>query len=250
MENKSYVEDTGDTDEEEELKEEQEAEQLSEEERQRRIQMYKEMIQSLETPVNILSPSSSKVPLNPTEDSPSHSGAGPLPEKTQLEFDKNSVLLLNSFLVDKKRHRVFLSNGMLIWEREKGNVDSILQDGKGAKGDSKSRTLISVDNIIAVKVPPPRHRQNHPATSTDYENIEKFEASSFTLHFARRRTSDLNKWKTANTTFCNSDPRIIRAWVQSIQEILNSKLVSMEFFCIHLKWSTNAISTLEACRTR
>lgn len=30
-----------------------------------------------------------------------------------------STVLLNTFLIDKKRYRVFYNNGLLIWEKEK-----------------------------------------------------------------------------------------------------------------------------------
>ena len=30
-----------------------------------------------------------------------------------------SAVLLNTFLIDKKRYRVFYNNGLLIWEKEK-----------------------------------------------------------------------------------------------------------------------------------
>lgn len=35
--------------------------------------------------------------------------------------DIKSVVLLNTFEIDKKRYRVFYNNGLLIWEREKSN---------------------------------------------------------------------------------------------------------------------------------
>jgi hypothetical protein len=32
---------------------------------------------------------------------------------------EGSIVLLNSFQIDKKRFRVFYNNGLLVWEKEK-----------------------------------------------------------------------------------------------------------------------------------
>lgn len=37
----------------------------------------------------------------------------------QNNSEIRSVVLLNTFLLDKKRYRVFYNNGLLIWEKEK-----------------------------------------------------------------------------------------------------------------------------------
>lgn len=35
------------------------------------------------------------------------------------ETGARSVVLLNTFQINKKRHRVFYNNGSIVWEREK-----------------------------------------------------------------------------------------------------------------------------------
>lgn len=37
----------------------------------------------------------------------------------QNNSESRSAVLLNTFQIDKHRHRVFYNNGLLIWEREK-----------------------------------------------------------------------------------------------------------------------------------
>lgn len=39
--------------------------------------------------------------------------------KNQNTSEVISAVLLNTFLIEKKRHRVFYNNGLLIWEKEK-----------------------------------------------------------------------------------------------------------------------------------
>lgn len=202
-------------------------ENISEEERQRRIEGYKKMIESLEE-APIISPSTSRSPL--------HSSAAHV-EGSSTEATVNSnhnnnnnnndtvkgVVLLNTFMVAKKRSRAFLHDGHLIWERQRSIIDPDFPEvAKGSvdnENNSSSRVVVAVENILAVHVPVKKNGTG----STSQQPDEPVPVTLFQLHYARRRTRNPNMWKNVTVSFYNKDARIVSTWITTLHDIINGE---------------------------
>ncbi|CAO1421308.1 unnamed protein product [Diamesa hyperborea] len=138
------------------------------------------------------------------------------------ELNPNNIVLLNTFLIDKCRYRVFYNSGLLIYEKEKSK---------------KGNKTIQIENIINVKtqlnfVPVTNGFQQSngpsiPSPSTNTNNdlsLDQLSFKNITINYAKQVSGakNVNKWRIRSITFNNSDKRIIREWYESLTVILKS----------------------------
>lgn len=225
---------------------------ITEEDRLRQqIETYKEMIKNLEASSTAtglreggggggdMYPSSSRSPLNGAASTSSLSNTfsefptidlqsqrkGLIRKDLPLDYGKD-VVLLNSFRVGRKRHNVYLNEGRLTWEKERRGdslKDIAIPDSKAAP--SFHRQIVPVEDILCVRL-----LKNSKKTSTgdagDHPPLTAPEdadsrATTFQIHYARRRTGNPNMWKNVAIKFHNPDGTIVARWVATLQDILS-----------------------------
>ncbi|XP_066997111.2 ceramide kinase [Anabrus simplex] len=115
-------------------------------------------------------------------------------------------VLLNTFLIRKKKCRVYFHRGTLIWETE---------------GAPYTRCTLPLADVIAVHyVHSSDKSQCCPSAELDDEIKSPPRHTSFTLHHAVPASN--NKWRHRSVTLNHTDPRQAASWVKTIRNYLNS----------------------------
>lgn len=146
--------------------------------------------------------------------------------KDQQNSDFRSAVLLNTFLVEKKRYRVFYNNGLLVWEKEKSK---------------KNKCCIPIEDLISVSLPKQRKITSQsqgfpvidsasPSLNSDVIPNEEFTYKSFTINYAKRlidveqgtADKDVNKWRTHSLTLHNNDKMIVKEWFDTLSKVLSA----------------------------
>ncbi|KAH0553836.1 ceramide kinase [Cotesia glomerata] len=115
----------------------------------------------------------------------------------------NSVLL-NTFIIKKKRCRVYFHKGTLIWETERPPY---------------IRWTLPLTDALAVNygddyIPETRIKEKDP------DAIGASSPTSFILHYAARGPK--NRWSHHNVVMSHTDPRQVASWVKTIRNYLLS----------------------------
>lgn len=111
-------------------------------------------------------------------------------------------VLLNTFVVKKKRCRVYLHRGTLIWETERPPY---------------TRWTLPLTDVLAVRygddwIPGLSVKEKQATSSTTVC------PTNFVLHYAVRESK--NKWRHHSVTMSHTDPRQIASWVKTIRNHL------------------------------
>ncbi|CAL1678810.1 unnamed protein product [Lasius platythorax] len=111
-------------------------------------------------------------------------------------------VLLNTFVVKKKRCRVYLHRGTLIWETERPPY---------------TRWTLPLTDVLAVRygddwIPGLSVKEKQPTSPTTVC------PTNFILHYAV--CGSKNKWRHHSVTMSHTDPRQIASWVKTIRNYL------------------------------
>ncbi|CAH0392523.1 unnamed protein product [Bemisia tabaci] len=115
---------------------------------------------------------------------------------TDICSDLDEVVLLNSFFVKKKRHKVYLNKGILLWELDTNPY---------------TRSTVSVQDILAVDSWPKdgvsccSHTEKH---------------TSFKISYASKKKK--NKWKCEDIIFQNSDQNLVSRWISTLNSFIEA----------------------------
>lgn len=117
----------------------------------------------------------------------------------------SQTVLLNTFVIKKKRCRVYFHQGTLIWETERPPYTRWtlpMTDVLSASyGDDWTPTMNNVKKKDSLSTSP------------------SLSLTSFVLHYAA--CGSKSKWRHHSVTMSHSDPRQIGSWVKTIQNYLN-----------------------------
>ncbi|XP_011175344.1 ceramide kinase [Solenopsis invicta] len=116
-----------------------------------------------------------------------------------------SAVLLNTFIVKKKRCRVYFHRGTLIWETERPPY---------------TRWTLPLTDVLAVRygddwIPGVSVKEKEPTQPTSPTTVCP---TNFILHYAVRRPK--NKWRHHSVTMSHTDPRQVASWVKTIRNYL------------------------------
>lgn len=144
-------------------------------------------------------------------------------------------VLLNTFCVRKKRHRVFYNAGVVVWERfesNKGAFRRFLAARPSCERQSlvllhAGRVLVPIQDVIAI----------NPKTEAAADSLSQGDAiisasaepqrQHFTVVYAGRseHSSNRNKWRYKSITFSNSDAHVVRLWIDTLQQAINGEII-------------------------
>ncbi|XP_033220098.1 ceramide kinase isoform X2 [Belonocnema kinseyi] len=119
----------------------------------------------------------------------------------------SKTVLLNTFVIKRKRCRVYLHRGTLIWETERPPYTRWTLPLTDVLSASYGNEWISSMNNIKEKEPP---------TTPSSPNVS---STSFVLHYAS--TGPKSVWRHHSVTMRHTDPRQIASWVKTIRNCLN-----------------------------
>ncbi|XP_066583603.1 ceramide kinase isoform X1 [Prorops nasuta] len=115
-------------------------------------------------------------------------------------------VLLNTFVIKKKRCRVYFHRGTLIWETERPPY---------------TRWTLPLTDVLAVRYGddwiPGINLKEKTTTSPSSPTVFP---TSFILHYAVRGSK--NKWSHHSVTMSHTDPRQVASWVKTIRNYLTS----------------------------
>ncbi|KAK0095273.1 hypothetical protein PV326_008794 [Microctonus aethiopoides] len=116
----------------------------------------------------------------------------------------SGTVLLNTFVIKKKRCRVYFHRGTLIWETERPPY---------------IRWTLPLTDALAVNygddyLPETRLKEK------DLDTITSSSPTSFTLHYAAR--GQKNRWSHHNVVMSHTDPRQVASWVKTIRNYLSN----------------------------
>jgi len=131
---------------------------------------------------------------------------------SSLEGEVFDPVLLNTFVIRKKRCRVYFHRGTLTWESE---------------GAPYARQTLPLSDVIAVHYVHSPDRTHCCPTADQPDDKPVGEATStttprhtsFVLHYVTRGLK--NKWKHETVTMDHTDPRQIASWVKTIRNYLS-----------------------------
>ncbi|XP_071570266.1 ceramide kinase isoform X2 [Temnothorax nylanderi] len=114
-------------------------------------------------------------------------------------------VLLNTFVVKKKRCRVYFHRGTLIWETERPPY---------------TRWTLPLTDVLAVRygddwIPGVSVKEKQPTQPTSPTTVCP---TNFILHYAVRGPK--NKWRHHSVTMSHTDPRQVASWVKTIRNYL------------------------------
>ncbi|XP_012278630.1 ceramide kinase [Orussus abietinus] len=118
--------------------------------------------------------------------------------------DSSGAVLLNTFVIKKKRCRVYFHRGTLIWETERPPYTRWtlpLTDALAAR---------FADGSVPIS-PESKEKQSSPPTSSP---------TSFVLHYAAQGPK--NKWSHHTVTMSHTEPRQVASWVKTIRNYLKN----------------------------
>ncbi|XP_076243330.1 ceramide kinase [Calliopsis andreniformis] len=123
----------------------------------------------------------------------------------EITDQSSRTVLLNTFVVKKKRCRVYFHRGTLIWETEKPPY---------------TRWTLPMTDVLAVRygddwIPGVNFKEKQPPTSPTSPTVCP---TNFILHYAVRGTK--NKWSHHSVTMSHTDPRQVASWVKTIRNYL------------------------------
>lgn len=149
-------------------------------------------------------------------------------------------ILLNTFLIKKRRYRALLNYGTIIYERE---------DTNNCKQNDKR--IIPVSDIIAFERSDNgkkgRYESNEPSASTSSSSSALYESSYsptplpeeeeaqknnkptkkfLTIHYAKRvikSPQDCNRWQKQTVVLQSNDSRIVKNWYCALEKILSEQ---------------------------
>ncbi|RLU21065.1 hypothetical protein DMN91_007681 [Ooceraea biroi] len=115
-------------------------------------------------------------------------------------------VLLNTFVVKKKRCRVYLHRGTLVWETERPPY---------------TRWTLPLTDVLAVRygddwIPGVSVKEKQPTQPTTSPSTVC--PTNFILHYAVRGPG--NKWRHHSVTMSHTDPRQVASWVKTIRNYL------------------------------
>nr|XP_031847729.1 ceramide kinase isoform X3 [Nomia melanderi] len=127
----------------------------------------------------------------------------------EITDQSSRTVLLNTFIVKKKRCRVYFHRGTLIWETEKPPY---------------TRWTLPMSDVLAVRygddwIPGVNVKEKQPPTSPTSPTVCP---TNFILHYAVRGPK--NKWSHHSVTMSHTDPRQVASWVKTIRNYLMEKL--------------------------
>ncbi|XP_018362135.1 PREDICTED: ceramide kinase-like [Trachymyrmex cornetzi] len=114
-------------------------------------------------------------------------------------------VLLNTFVVKKKRCRVYFHRGTLIWETERPPY---------------TRWTLPLTDVLAVRygddwISGVSIKEKQPEQTTSPTTVCP---TNFILHYAVRGSK--NKWRHHSVTMSHTDPRQVASWVKTIRNYL------------------------------
>ncbi|KOC62165.1 Ceramide kinase [Habropoda laboriosa] len=123
----------------------------------------------------------------------------------EITDQSSRTVLLNTFVVKKKRCRVYFHRGTLIWETEKPPY---------------TRWTLPMTDVLAVRygddwIPGVNVKEKQPPTSPTSPTVCP---TNFILHYAVRGPK--NKWSHHSVTMSHTDPRQVASWVKTIRNYL------------------------------
>ncbi|KAM0727928.1 Ceramide kinase [Formica fusca] len=125
-----------------------------------------------------------------------------IPGASADDHRASKSVLLNTFVVKKKRCRVYLHRGTLIWETERSPY---------------TRWTLPLTDVLAVRygddwIPGLSVKEKQSTSPTTVC------PTNFILHYAVRGSK--NKWRHNSVTMSHTDPRQIASWVKTIRNYL------------------------------
>lgn len=133
-------------------------------------------------------------------------------------------ILLNTFLIKKKRYRALLNYGTIIYEREEIN-----------NSKQNEKTIIPVSDIVALEKSNNRQTSDEsstvsssssPSDVTASKNNEKPFKEFLTIHYAKRVIKsplDCNRWQKIIVVFESNCPNIVNNWYCALEQILSDQ---------------------------
>ncbi|XP_012258476.2 ceramide kinase [Athalia rosae] len=111
----------------------------------------------------------------------------------------SDAVLLNTFVIRKKRCKVYFHRGTLIWETERAPY---------------TRWTLPLTDVLAA------HYGNGEDEEISMGNVDEkvFSPTSFTIHYAARGAK--NKWSHHTVTMSHTDSRQVGSWVKTIRNYL------------------------------
>ncbi|XP_055857698.1 ceramide kinase [Episyrphus balteatus] len=155
-------------------------------------------------------------------------------------YSPQTDILLNTFLIKKKRYRALLNYGTIIYEKEETN-----------NSKQNDKTIIPVSDVLAFE-----QSSNQPAATSEEcnQSSEHYSSSSttqesssspsasgitsdsnsntkspkeyLTIHYAKRvikSPQDCNRWQKQTVVFQSTDSTIINNWYAVLQKILSEQ---------------------------
>lgn len=125
------------------------------------------------------------------------------------------TVLLSTFIIKKKRCRVYFHKGTLIWETERTPYTRWtlpLTDVLTATYGKQQMLSLPISDSFKEK------EKKSVATSSSSPTITLNLSTSFVLHYAARGAK--NKWSHHSVTMSHDDHRQITSWVKTIHNYL------------------------------
>ncbi|CAG9855157.1 unnamed protein product [Phyllotreta striolata] len=114
-----------------------------------------------------------------------------------MDSELEKSVLLSTFHCGKKKIRIILHQGKIVWDNE--------------KPPSEKRTL-PLENVISVQ-------QNYKR-NTNPSDLQQLDPYIFTIHYAERNKG--SKWVYKNLTVKHSDSAQVTMWVKTLQNYLKN----------------------------
>lgn len=126
----------------------------------------------------------------------------------EISDQSSRTVLLNTFVVKKKRCRVYFHRGTLIWETEKPPY---------------TRWTLPMTDVLAVRygddwIHGVNFKEKQLTTSPTSPTVCP---TNFILHYAVHGPK--NKWSHHSVTMSHTDPRQVASWVKTIRNYLMGK---------------------------
>lgn len=113
-----------------------------------------------------------------------------------MDSELQKSVLLSTFHNGKKKIRIILHQGNLVWDNEKPPYD---------------KTSVPIENIISVQQ---NYMRCHPSET------RQIDPNSFLIHYAERKRGP--KWVYKRINLKNSDVSLVNSWVKTLQNHLQS----------------------------